>query len=160
MKDKLMPWRKRPIRHEPEWEEHPLDVLFREVNDLFDIYFRGTGRFGQSLIGSAGYEVSETDDEIRVKVELPGMDEKDVQVDLEEDMLIVRADREQQKETKKRHVHVSEMSCGAYRRSIPLPAKVDGDKAQAKFKRGVLTLTLPKIHQTRANLRRIEVMED
>lgn len=159
MKDKLIPWRKQIIRHKPELNDDPLDLLHREVNDLFETYFHGAGRFGRSLVGSAGYEVSETDEDIRVKVELPGMDQKDIQVELEEDVLTVRAERKQQKETKRRNMHVSEMSSGTYRRTIPLPACVDESQAQAKFGKGVLTLTLPKTQQAKERFRRIEVQK-
>jgi len=112
------------------------------------------------MAGSAGFEVSETDDEIRVKAELPGMDEKDIAVELEENMLVIRGERKAEKETKNRNYHVSEMSYGGYHRSIPLPARIDRDKAKAKFKRGVLTLTLPKTEKARAERRRIPISAD
>jgi HSP20 family protein len=157
MKDKLMPWRKRSMRHDPQWDENPFDVLYREVNDLFETYFYGGGRPGYRTVASAGFELSETEDEIRVKVELPGMDEKDIQVSLEERLLTIRGEHREQKETKKRDYHVAEMSSGSYSRSIPLPAQIDCEKAMAKFRRGVLTLTLPKTEQAKQERRRIPV---
>jgi HSP20 family protein len=160
MKDQLVPWRKRSMRQGSEWEEHPFDLLHREVNDLFETYFRGSTRFGRSLAAATGIELSETDDEIRVKAELPGMDEKDIQLSLEEGMLSIRCERREEKEKKKRNYHLSEMSYGSYSRSIALPAKVDGEKADAKFKRGVLTLTLPKTEGAKAERKRIPVSMD
>jgi len=160
MKDKLMPWKKRTELPERWQTEDPFDVLHREINELFDGYYRGFGGSGRRMAGSAGFEVSETDDEIRVKAELPGMDEKDIAVELEENMLVIRGERKAEKETKNRNYHVSEMSYGGYHRSIPLPARIDRDKAKAKFKRGVLTLTLPKTEKARAERRRIPISAD
>ncbi len=160
MKDKLMPWRKRSELPERWRSADPFDVLHREINELFDGYYRGFGGLGRRMAGSAGFELSETDEEIRVKAELPGMDEKDIAVELEEDMLVIRGERKEEKETKKRNYHVSEMSYGGYHRSVPLPARIDREKAKAKFKRGVLTLTLPKTEEARAEHRRIPISTD
>ncbi len=160
MKDKLMPWKKRNALPERWRSEDPFDVLHREINELFNGYYRGFGDRGLRMAGGAGFELSETDDEIRVKAELSGMDEKDIAVELEEDMLVIRGERKEQKESKKRHYHVSEMSYGNYHRSIPLPARIDREKATAKFKRGVLTLTLPKTESARAARKSIPVSTD
>ncbi len=160
MKDKLIPW-KRKGELPRRWQtEDPFDVLHREINELFDGYYQGFGGLGRRMAGSAGFELSETYDEIRVKVELPGMDEKDIAVELEEDMLVIRGERKEEKETQKRNYHVSEMSYGGYYRTIPLPAKVDREKAKAKFKRGVLTLALPKMEAAKVQCKRIPVSSD
>lgn len=151
MQDKLVPWRKRSLR-----SEQPFNRLFREVEELCDIY-RGNLRRDARRAASVGWELSETDDEIRVKAELPGMDEKDIHVTVEGDVLTIRAERKEERETKKRNYHVSEMSYGGYSRTIPLPAEVDASQARAKFKRGVLTLNCPKTEQGKATHRRIPV---
>lgn len=157
MKDKLIPWKKRSALPERWRNEDPFDVLHREINELFNGYYRGFAGLGRRGDGSTGFELSETDDEIRVKAELPGMEEKDIAVELEEDMLVIRGERKEEQETKIRNYHVSEMSYGGYHRSIPLPAKIDREKSRAKFKRGILTLTLPKTKQARTERRRIPV---
>ena len=157
MKDRLIPWQKRSLERQEGWDSNPFEVLHREVNKLFDTYYTGAGR---NTVLSAGFELSEADDEIEVKVELPGMDEKDIQVTLDEDMLTIRGERKEQKETKKRNFHVSEMSYGGYSRTIPLPAEVDAGKAKARFRRGVLTLNLPKTDPARARRKRIPVSVD
>lgn len=74
--------------------------------------------------------------------------------------LIARHRNNEQKETKKRNYHVSEMSYGGYRRTIPLPAEVDAGKAKARFKRGVLTLNMPKTERAKAARKRIPVSVD
>lgn len=158
MKDKLIPWKKRSELPERRWAEDPFDMLHREINELFDGYYRGFGGLGRRMAGSAGFELSETDDEIQVKVELPGMDEKDITVELEEDMLTIRGERKDEREDKKRNYRVSEMSCGSFHRSFPLQAEVDRDKVKAAFKRGVLTLTLPKTAPARTEHKRIPII--
>jgi len=157
MKDKLIPWKTRDALPDRWRGEDPFDLLHREINELFDGYYRGFGNLGRRMAGSAGFELSETDEEIRVKAELPGMDEKDIAVELEEDMLVIRGERKEEKETNKRSYHVSEIHYGGFHRAIPLPAKVDREKAKAKFKRGVLTLTLPKTGEAKADRKRIPV---
>ena len=160
MQDKLIPWNKRSALPDRWRTEDPFEVLHREINELFDGYYRGFGGLGRRAAGSAGLELSETEDEIRIRAELPGMDEKDITVELEENMLVISGERKQEKETTKRNYHVSEMSYGGYHRSIPLPAGIDRDKARARFKRGVLTLTLPKSDQDLAPRKRIPVSTD
>lgn len=156
MKNKLIPWKKGEVRHEPQWEDQPFRMLHQEVNGLFENLLRGPGRL-ERRPAKTGLEVSETDDEIRVKAELPGMDEKDIQVSVQENALIIRGEHREETEEKKRRYHVSEMHYGSFSRTIPLPAEVDAAKAQARFKRGVLTLTLPKTEQAKAASRQIPV---
>ena len=160
MKNKLVPRKKRDESPGFWRGEHPFDLLHREINDLFEGYYRGFGNRGLRHAGAHGFEVSETDDEIRVKAELPGIDEKDIEVTLDEDVLTIRGEHKQQHEEKKRNYHVSEMSSGSFYRSFPLQAAVDRDKATAKFKRGVLTLTLPKTELAKAERKRIPISTD
>lgn len=157
MKDKLVPWKKRDLSWRREQGEHPFDLLHREINDLFDAYYRGFGRRPRRFDAQAGFEVSETDDEVRIKAELPGMDEKDIEVSLDENVLTIRAERKSEHEEKKRNYQVSEMSYGSVQRSFPLQTAVDRDKAKAKFKRGVLTLTLPKTEQAQIERKQIPI---
>ncbi|VGO16476.1 Spore protein SP21 [Pontiella desulfatans] len=152
MKDKLVPWKKR--------DEHPFDLLHREINDLFDVYYHGFGGRARRFAGDTGYEVSETDDEIRVKAELPGMEEKDIEVTIDEEVLTIRGERQEQHEEKKRNYRVSEMSHGSFFRSFPLRVAIDRNKVKAKFKRGVLTLTLPKTEQAKTASKRIPISTD
>lgn len=157
MKNKLVPWKKRDESLGFGREDRPFDLLHREINDLFDAYGHGFGLRGRWPAASPRFEVSETDDEIRVKAELPGMDEKDVEVTLDENILTIRGERKEQREEKKRNYQVSEMSYGSFQRSFPLEAAVDREKATATFKHGVLTLTLPKTGQAKVERKRIPI---
>jgi HSP20 family protein len=157
MKNKLVPWKKRDKSLDFWRDAHPFDLLHREINELFEGYYRGFGNLGRRAAAAPGFEVSETDDEIRVKAELPGMDEKDIAVSLDENVLTIRAERKEEHEEKKRNYQVSEMSYGSFQRSLPLRAVVDSEKVKASFKHGVLTLTLPKTEQAKAERKRIPI---
>jgi HSP20 family protein len=156
MKNKLVPWKRSRNGAALSRMEDPFDLLHREINSLFDSF--SLSHLGDwSRQDPAGFELSETEDEIQVKAELPGMDEKDIDVSLDENTLVIRGEHREESEKKKRKVHVSEMSYGSFHRSILLPAEVDAAKAKAKFKRGVLTLTFPKTGRAKDRSRRIPV---
>ena len=156
MKKKMIPWHRQSLQRDAEWNEHPFDTLWREFNELFDAN-RSSPRTGVRRAASAGWEWSETDDEIRVKAELPGVHKKGLQVTVEENVLTIRGEFKEEKETRKRSCHVSEMSCGGYYRTVPLPAEVDAAKARARFKHGVFTLDLPKAERGKSARKRISV---
>ena len=160
MKNKLVPWKRHDESLQWERSKDPFDLLHREIDDLFGTYSRGLGRFNRREDAWFGAEVSETDDEICVKAELPGMDEKDIEVSLDENVLTIRAERKEEREEKKRNYQISEMSYGSFLRTFPLRSRVDRDKATAKFKHGVLTLTLPKKEQVETERNRIPISTD
>ncbi len=102
-------------------------------------------------------EVSETEKEVTVNAELPGLDEKDITVDLEEDTLTIRGEKKEEHEEKDRRWYRAEVTYGAFERVIPLPAHVKGDKSKARFKKGVLTINLPKLEEEDTPRRTIKV---
>ena len=148
----LIPWRKKEnvpvVRRENMGD--PFELLHRRMNDLFDEVFAGSAdpfSFGltQPLADAAPkFEVSETDREVEVKAELPGMSEQDVEVLLDETSLTISGEKKQEQEDKRRDYYLSEVRYGSFRRVLPLPPGVDRDKVKASFKNGVLRLTLPK----------------
>ena len=170
MKD-LIPWRRKGEGLNPSQREgNSVDVLHQRVNDLFDDFFEGfedmftsgtlSRREGKGRLESPSFEVSETDDEFRVKAELQGMDEKDIEVDLEGIELMIRGQKKREHEEDRRNYHVSEVSYGAFSRSMQLPAAVDRDKVKAQFKKGVLTLTLQKTEQGKAQRKKIAITSE
>ena len=130
----------------------PFLSLHREMNRLFDDALRGSfGGSGQGLAGGAmptvmpSMDVSETDKEVRIVAELPGVAAGDVDVTLNDDVLTVRGEkRSERKEDGKENYHVVERSFGSFQRSVRLPFAVDPDSIKADFEHGVLTVTLPK----------------
>jgi HSP20 family protein len=93
-------------------------------------------------------DVVERDNEITVTADLPGMEEKNIELQIEDNVLVIRGEREHRKEEKRRDVYRSECCYGSFRRSVLLPAEVNADEASARYKKGVLTVKLPKISPT------------
>ena len=89
-------------------------------------------------------DISETKDALIVKAELPGVDQKDIAVSLQDNVLSVKGEKEEETEEKDKRYHRVERSYGVFSRVMRLPAAVDGSKATAEFKEGVVTITLPK----------------
>jgi HSP20 family protein len=106
-------------------------------------------------------DVSESEKEIRVTAELPGIDQKDVEVTLSGDQLLIKGEKkseaEEKKEEKGRTFHRVERSYGSFQRSMRIPYEVDPEKVQATFKDGVLTLTLPKPPEVQQKTKKIEI---
>ena len=89
-------------------------------------------------------DVIDREDEVVVRAELPGVDKDGLEVSLSDNLLTIRAKTKQEKEEEKGHFHRREISQGEIQRSIRLPANVEGDKATASFKEGILELVAPK----------------
>lgn len=89
-------------------------------------------------------EVEETEKEIVVRVEVPGMEKEDCRITIEGNMLYLSGEKRYERETHDSTYHVMERAYGSFQRSIPLPRNVDIDKAEARYKNGVLTVRLPK----------------
>jgi HSP20 family protein len=155
----LIPWGR--TRSAPAtYNDNPFLTLHREVNRLFDDFFRGfdaPSPFGRwNGWGTwPSVEVSETDKEIRVAAEMPGLEEKDVEVLLDDGILTLRGERKSETESADRYF--SERFYGRFERRIPLEAEIDEDKVEASFKNGVLTVTLPKTAEAQEKARRIPV---
>ncbi len=136
-----------PVRR-GEWD--PFRDFQREINRLFDDFFsdtlapRGAERGLAPGLFSPRVDVAETDKDVTVSAELPGLDEKDLTVELGDAAVTIRGERQEEKEEKGRQWRCREQCYGAFHRVVQLPASVDGTKARARFKKGVLTITVPK----------------
>jgi HSP20 family protein len=102
-------------------------------------------------------DVSETAKEVRVTVELPGMEEKDLEVSFLDGALTIKGEKNEEHEEEKGDVYRSERRYGRFERTIPLPAEVDVDNVKASFKKGVLKITLPKTREGQSNRRLIQI---
>lgn len=126
-------------------EEHPLAALRRDMDGLLQRFF---GDFDlpkwPEFPFSPKIDVSETNSAVKVTAELPGIEEKQLDVSLAGDTVTIRGEKKEEKETKEKQFYRMERSYGSFQRTIALPAEIDPDKAKAAFKKGVLTLELPK----------------
>ncbi|MBB5405108.1 HSP20 family protein [Paraburkholderia youngii] len=156
----LIPWNRDsnlPSAHQRD--DHPMFALHREMNRLFDDFFRGfelPARLGSSFGPSFGWpniELSETDKEIKVVAELPGLEQKDVDVSLNKDVLTIRGE----KKGSSAGAVYSERWQGTFQRSVQLSPDADPDKVTADFRNGVLTVTVAKRPDAQSHVRRIPV---
>jgi HSP20 family protein len=157
----LIPWnRGRELSVRRGEESNPFLTLHREMNRLFDDVFRGfdlapigTDRFFDRM-GWPNIEVSETDKEVRVTAELPGLDQKDLEVELANGVLTISGEKKRETEDKDRVF--SERYYGRFERRIPVE-DVEQDKVSAAFKDGVLTVTMPKALHAQSKVKRIAI---
>jgi HSP20 family protein len=155
----LIPWGRQNIQAPSIYrggEASPLLTLHREMNRLFDEVFRGfdVPPFGQT-VSWPSLEVAESDNEVHVTLDVPGVDEKDVEILLSDGMLTIRGEKKSETEDKERHF--SERYFGRFERRIPLDWEVDEDKVTAVFKNGVLTVTMPKSAKAQQRAKRIPI---
>ena len=161
----LIPWRHGERGLVREGEEHPLAGLHREMNQLFEDFFRGLDLpLARSFAHLGGFvpsvDVRETDKQVIVSAELPGMDEKDIHVELADDGLTIRGEKKTETEEDAEGLHRHERTYGSFQRLVAIPVQVQEAKATAKFKNGVLTVTLPKAPEAQAKRKRIQIKTD
>jgi HSP20 family protein len=129
-------------------EYSPFWSLQREIDRLFDDFTRGFPSF--STAGSGGHEllpamdVTETDKEIELTAELPGLEEKDVQINLTDNVLTIRGEKKSERDEKNKDYRVVERSYGSFYRTLELPPGVDHDKIKAAIDKGVLKVVIAK----------------
>jgi len=131
----------------------PSDVLNiqREINRMFNSFFRSeTEDESLANIGwNPAVDIAEHDDAYVVKVELPGVSRDEVKIVSQENTLTIRGEKKQEKESKGSNYQRVERAYGAFQRSFSLPSTIKGDKIEATFKDGVLTVTLPKAEEAK-----------
>ncbi|MEB3045473.1 Hsp20/alpha crystallin family protein [Rhizobium mulingense] len=143
-------------------DRDPFLSLHREVNRLFDDVFRGFGSGLPSMRGASSFgagwpsvEISDTDKQIKVTAEVPGLEEKDIEVFLNDGVLTLKG--EKRSETEDKEKQFSERYYGRFERRIPLGTEVKEDQVDATFKNGVLTVNLPKTEKAQSQVKRIAI---
>lgn len=138
----------------------PFSQLQREVDRLFGDFSRSLSTerwpFKNGPL-TLSIDVSETDKALEVSAELPGVEEKDIDVSLSDDVLTIRAEKKAEKESKEKTWHTVERSYGSVQRTIGIPFAVDPDKVNARFDKGVLKITLPKPPESERKSRNIKI---
>jgi HSP20 family protein len=120
--------------------------LQREIDRLFDDFTRGFPTFSTGGVAELlpNLDVTETDKQIEITAELPGLEEKDVQVNLADNVLTIRGEKKAEKEEKDKTYRLVERSYGSFVRSFELPEGVNADAIKASIDKGVLKVTVPK----------------
>ncbi|RMF93915.1 MAG: Hsp20/alpha crystallin family protein [Candidatus Schekmanbacteria bacterium] len=118
------------------------------MNRLFDEVFSRSHFYGDEDLTDGlwtpAVDIYETDDSVVLKAELPEVDEKDIEIKLEDNVLTIRGERKLENETKKENYYRMERAYGAFSRSFSIPSRVEQDKITATCKDGVLKVTMPK----------------
>jgi HSP20 family protein len=151
---------------------HPYESLRQEIDRVFD-YFGGRGfwqPFPQSLFAAEplfrreltrgtmpAVDVVESEKAYEVTAELPGMDEKNIEVKVADGNLTIKGEKQEEKEEKKKDYYLQERHFGSFERSFGVPDSVDPDKIEAVFKKGVLTVTLPKKAEAQKPAKKVDV---
>jgi HSP20 family protein len=136
----LVPWRKQ--------RRGEVSHLHREFDDLFSRFLRRDFGVPGDPVGKGLWfpttDILEDKKKITLKVEIPGVEAKDIDVSLSGRRLIIKGEKKQEKEEKEENIHRTERTYGQFRRTIELPAEVDPSKVDASYKRGVLKIELKK----------------
>lgn len=135
-----------PVGRDRSVANSPFVSLQREIDRLFDDFTRGFPTFSGN--GAAGLmpsmDVSETDKEIEITAELPGLEEKDVQINMSDNLLTIRGEKKAEKEQKDKNYRIVERSYGSFERTFELPEDTNADAIKANISKGVLKVTVPK----------------
>ncbi len=159
-----------PVRHEGRHGPDPLfsaplSQLHREIDRLFEAWFHGTGfpspdrrhfRMTDALLKPT-VDISATDEKYTIEVEIPGVDEKDIKLELKDDTLTLSGEKRQEKEEKEKDFYRMERAYGAFQRVLSLPEDADQEHIDARFKKGVLTISIPRKSVPGTDVKRIEI---
>jgi len=139
----IIPWR-------PFWD---IERWFEE--EWPEIWERP--RFRVPMLKAPRMDISETDKEVVAEVELPGVDPNNINVEVENNILKVEAKTKKKEEEKKKGYYRKEISAGFYKRVVPLPVEVIGEKAKADYEDGILKISIPKKEKTKAKTKSIKI---
>lgn len=121
----------------------------REMAEMFDRFWPGWPWSDRERPWAPAVDMIDQKDEIVLRADLPGVDEKDIDVTVRDSTLTIRGERKEEKEEKKEDYYYAERAYGAFSRSLEVPAGVEPDKIKATFKKGVLEVHLPKAKETK-----------
>lgn len=162
----IIPWnRNRALATRPKDVVDPFNVLPRDINRVFGNFLSDWTRPDRMVsmldrqMGSfmPEIDVKETDKQFQVTADLPGMDEKDLEVMFVNGALSIKGEKREEHEEEKGNMFHSERRYGVFERMIPLSSDIDLNKAKASFKKGVLKIALPKTENARSNRKTIPI---
>ena len=135
--------------------------VFDEMEDVFQRMWKGSMLHDLMLETdkewSPRLDVSETDTAIEVIADLPGLEKKDIEISLDDDVLVIKGERKEEHKETDKHIHKMERRYGSFYRAVRLPAEVKSNEIDASFKNGELKITLPKSEEARKRITNIQV---
>jgi HSP20 family protein len=146
-----------------EGSRHPFLVFQEEMNRLIDKFFHDSPLDffeKKPAVFAPVIDVTDTGTEIKVAAELPGLEEKDIEVSLTGDSLTIKGEKKEEKEEKGKSYYRMERSYGSFARTIPLSFEVQTEKVEARFKKGVLTITLPKTDKALKEVKKVSIKSE
>jgi HSP20 family protein len=148
------------IERDFPWRWHPLTDLARlqmQMNRMFTQMVPGEAEETETLTFMPAAEMEETDTEIRLKLEVPGMEAKDIDLEVSNEAIEIKGERKIETKTEDKGVVRSELYYGRFERRIPLPSPIRSQEAQAEYKNGILMITLPKVAEEGRKTVKVEV---
>jgi HSP20 family protein len=152
----IIQWR--PFRDITRWESLPtIETLQEEMNRLFHQLAPNGDGDSELMAFMPSAELEETPDAVHLKLEIPGLEAKDLNIQVSEHSVAISGERKSETKTEEKGAVRSEFRYGKFERIIPLPIQVKTDAAQAEYKNGILTLNLPKAAQEQKKVVKVEV---
>jgi HSP20 family protein len=152
----IIQWR--PFRDITRWESLPtIETLQEEMNRLFHQLSPNGDGDSDLMAFMPSAELEDTPDAVQLKLEIPGLEAKDLDIQVSEHSVAISGERKSETKTEEKGAVRSEFRYGKFERIIPLPVQVKTDAAQAEYKNGILTLNLPKVAQEQKKVVKIEV---
>jgi HSP20 family protein len=151
-------------------QDHPLKRFHQEIDRMFEDAFKGFG-IGTMFGGNQWPETEQgmfkprldlgaTQDTYTITVEIPGVDEKDLRVDIANDTLTIQGEKKQRKEEKERHYYRLERSYGSFQRILSLPEDADQDNVTASFKKGILQVQIPRKSLPAPEVKQVDIQSN
>lgn len=162
----LAPWRRKSGLTAEDSDLRSLRGIQREIDSVFDNFLRGFSfapavkEFTSSDFLAPNLDIAETDREYQVSLELPGVDENDVDISLSGNILTIKGEKKAEEKKDGKNYHRVERSYGSFQRSLTLPDEVNADKITATFQQGVLHLTVPKLEQKKTEVKKINIKSE
>ena len=148
----------RPFGHIERWEPFgEFDTLRKEMDKLFDQFRLGWKEEGNGFGFVPSAEIDETDTEIHLKLEVPGMEADDLDIEVTDDAVAIKGERKSETKTEEKGGFRSEFHYGKFERLIPMPARIAKDQVDAEYKAGVLRLTIPKSQEETTEAVKVKV---
>ena len=142
-------------RRETESFLRPFEDMRRLMEDFWMTPFEEFGRLSETFVPRV--DVREEDNQVIISAELPGMDQKDIDVEVTRDSVRIAGEKKEEEKKEEKGYYRHEIARGSFERVIDLPAEVDEDKAEAEFSKGILTIKLPKSEEAQAKRKKIKI---